>query len=220
MAKIKFKNIAPKTSSDENDVKELMLELDSLIPIFVNSSIFERDIYEDSDEDHYTETLIKYLENEKPSSRFSFKPQATLLHRRSTDIAVHLKADSEHYIFNIEAKFLPPKDYVTGEYAAIKRFKCCQHGLSSRHPSKVKILPQNAIIAYSKSGRFEQHLTSINEKILKLSNETKPDKFGLRWYKSEKLKKIYFKTTAKLKSKHKRIDKSEVILHHFWVKVI
>ena len=217
MPKIKFKNITHSKSSDNNDLNELLSELNEFIPKFKTSPIFQRDIFDGSDEDHYTETLIKYLEHVKLESRFAFKPQASLPHKRSIDIGVHLKASSEHYIFNIEAKFLPPKDYVTGEYAAIKRFKKCQHGLSHCNPSLAKLLAKNAIVAYSKSGTYEKHLIAINNKIITLSNNNTPDKFGLTWIDIEQLQKINLNTTASLKSEHVRIDQSKVTLYHFWV---
>lgn len=219
MAKIILKNIPPGKSSDDKDLTELLLELDALIPNFVESAIYKRDIIETSNEDHFTETLIKYLENVKCDSRFSFKQQASLLKRRSTDIGVHLKANSEHYIFNIEAKFLPPKDYVTGDYAAIKRFRKGEHGLSSYNPLKAKKLPQSAIAGYSKSGTFDKHLNTINKKIVALAKSKKADKFGLMWRSSEQLKKITFATAAKLESNHQRLDGSLFRLHHFWVHV-
>jgi len=130
-----------------------------------------------------------------------------------------LKANNEHYIFNIEAKFLPPKDYVTGEYAAIKRFKKCEHGLSHCNPEIAKLLPQNAIVAYSRSGTYTKHLESINQKIVRLSKQNKSDKFGLKWNTEEQLKLLNLTTSAKLQSKHQRNDKSEVTLYHFWVSV-
>ena len=105
-----LRNIGKNTSSDMEDIRELVAELTLLIPDFVTSSVFQRDIFQDSDENHFTETLIKYLENEKTDSRFSFTPQASLPNKRSIDIAVYLKASSEHYIYNIEAKYLPSKE--------------------------------------------------------------------------------------------------------------
>ena len=114
---------------------------------------------------------------------------------------------------------MPPKDYVTGEYAAIKRFRLGQHGLSHRNPKIAKYLPQNAIVAYSKSSTFENHLSLINKKIPKLAKRTSPDKFGLMWSDMEHLQKIKFSTSARLKSEHQRINKPNVILHHFWVHI-
>lgn len=220
MAINNFKNVERGKSSDESDVEELLSELDQLIPGFVGSHIFERDIYSESDEDHYTTTLVKYFENEYKESRFSFKQEKSLPNRRRIDIAVHLKANSEYYIFNIEAKFLPPTDYVSEKNtSAIKRFKCGQHGLSNRNPYKAKLLPENAIVAYSKSGTFDEHLVKINNKISKLATKAISGKFGLTWQKSEQLQKIYINTTAKFKSTHPRVDGSMVALHHFWVYV-
>jgi len=214
-----FKNIKRGKSSDLSDVEELLAQLDELIPQFVGSPIFKRDIFDKSNEDDYTSTLIKYFVNQDPNSRFSFESQTPLPKKRRMDIGVYVKTDSEHYILNIEAKFLPPKDYVTGEYAAIKRFKCGQHGLSNRNPAKAKLLQENVVVAYSKSGTFNQHLTKINNKIFKLAALATPDKFGLTWDESEQLQKINFNSTAKLKSTHSRVDDSEVVLHHFWVNV-
>ena len=217
MPLIQFKNIAPQKSSDERDLEVLLSELYQMIPEFIESSIFKRDIFDESDENHYTETLIKYLENEKKGSRFSYKQQASLPNKRSTDIGVHLKADSEHYIFNIEAKFLPTNDYVTGEYAAIKRFKKLDHGLSNRNPSIAKLLSVSAVLGYSRSGTFENHLASINNLIFKLSKSTTPDKFGLSWHNTEQLQEIKIDKTAILASEHSRLGNSSIRLHHFWV---
>lgn len=219
MPQIQFKNIPPKKSSDARDLEVLLSELHQMIPEFIESSIFNRDIFDKSDENHYTETLIKYLENEKSDSRFSYKQQASLPNKRSTDIGVHLKADSEHYIFNIEAKFLPTNDYVTREYAAIKRFKKLDHGLSNRNPNIAKLLPESAIVGYSHSGTFENHLASINNLILKLSKSTTLDKFGLSWHDTEQLRKIKIDKTAILVSDHPRHGNSSIRLHHFWVYV-
>jgi hypothetical protein len=219
MAINQFKIIPPNKSSDKEDLEKLLSELYQMIPKFIESPIFDRDIFDNSDENHYTETFIKYVENEKKDSRFSYKQQISLPNKRSADIGIHLKADSEYYIFNIEAKFLPPNDYVTGEYAAIKRFKKNEHGLSNRNPAKAKKLPESAIIAYSKSGTFDNHLENINKSILKLSKSKIPDKFGLTWSDTEQLRTIKFDKTAILTSEHSRTDETKIRLHHFWVYV-
>jgi hypothetical protein len=217
MPSIQFKIIPLKKSSNKEDLEKLLSELNQMIPDFIGSPIFNRDIFDDSDENHYTETLVKYLENENIDSRFSYKQQASLPNKRSTDIGVHLKADSEHYMFNIEAKFLPPKDYVTGEYAAIKRFKKLDHGLSNRNPAKAKILPESAIVGYSQSGALKNHLEIINKTIFTLSESKTLDKFGLTWHESEQLREIKVDKTVILVSEHSRYDNSSIRLHHFWV---
>lgn len=222
MSNIQFKNIAHGKSSDEQDLINLLSELNQMIPTFAKSSIFIRDIYDSSDENHYTETLIKYFANESPNSRFSYMNQSSLPNKRSIDIGVYLKANSEHYVFCIEAKFLPPKDYVTGEYAAIKRFKKREHGLSNRNPHKAKKLTASAIVGYSKSGSFDAHLAKINTRIRGLTKSHDRCEFGLTWQDSEQLQKSNWHVDefAASHSSHLCIDQTMILLHHFWVKVI
>jgi hypothetical protein len=117
--------------------------------------------------------------------------------------------------FTIEAKVLPtPKgtksyprnefEYVYGKGGGVERFKKNKHGLDDEN----NLLVENGMIAFVKENDFDFWLQKTNQWI----NDA-------TWSKSEKLKKVYFRTTAKLKSKHKRIDSSEVVLHHFWIKV-
>lgn len=220
---MKFKNIELNSSSDNNDVAELISILEQKISLFYDSAIFKRDIFEGSNENHYTETLIKFLEEGEKTERFSFKPQVLQKEKRTCDIGVHLRADSEFYIFCIEAKFLPhsPNDYVVGDYAAIKRFKKNEHGISNFNEAKSYPLPESGIVAYVKSGNFETHFEKINDEIQELSNKfsTVKDKFGLNWQVSEKLTPKYPPQNDKHESKHLRIDNSTVKLHHFWVAV-
>lgn len=167
-------------------------------------------------EDILTEALVSFFVNN--TEDFSFMTQATQ-GKRKVDIGVFLRGNNLNYIFCIEAKFLPhsPFDYVTGEYAAIKRFKANEHGLNN---SIEKIpLSQNGIIAYVTSGTFEKHFIKINKEIQKISNNhsQKPDEFGLKWNNSEQLEKIYFNSIGKLFSKHPRKQTSDVSLHHFWI---
>ncbi len=219
MSNIPFKNISQKKSSDENDLKELLTELNNLVPKFIDSSTFKRDIFDMSDENHYTETFIKYFLNENKESRFGLMNQISLPNRRSSDVGIYLKANDEHYIFCLEAKFLPPTDYVSGEYAAIKRYKKLEHGLSHRDPNKAKHLPKSGILAYSKTDTFVSHLAKINGKIETLS-KISMDEYGLNWDASEKLSSVEIKKTAYLKSKHPRNESNYIELHHFWVNIL
>ena len=127
----------------------------------------------------------------------------------------------ENYIFCIEAKILPTAEYVTSNTGAIKRFKKCEHGLSSSNPIIRKPLLQNAIVAYVRSDLFENHYNKINKEIYKNANRhsQKPDRFGLIWIESEKLEKIYFKSIGKLISNHPRSVAPDVKLYHFWIYV-
>jgi hypothetical protein len=118
-------------------------------------------------------------------------------------------------IFTIEAKLLPtPKgnsknlrdehEYVYGEGAGIQRFKDGNHGRDNLD----NILPENAMIGFLKENDFDFWLQKINQWVR-----------DANWVESEILEKIYFKSTGKLKSKHRRSDKSDLLLHHFWIKV-
>lgn len=214
------KNINESKSSDENELQVLLKKLEALIPVFPNADIFQQ-IDENSDEDHYTELLIKFLDKNTPS-RFKFFNQATQKKSgkkaKTVDIGIYLSYDELfNYIFCIEAKYLPTNNYVTGESAAIKRFRKCEHGLSNRNPKIGKPLPENGIVAYLKSGNFETHQTKINQKIINLSKDNQTDKFGLKWHASEQLQKT--KLDYKFISDHSRINAKNVKLHHFWVKV-
>jgi hypothetical protein len=211
---IHLKNIQPKSSSDENDLSILIKELERLLPLFTSSDFFS-DLDKTSNENHYTEQLIKYL-TYSASSKFVFFNQPTQKDKRSVDLGIYLKADRKsNYIFCIEAKFLPSYDYVTGEYAAIKRFKKCEHGLS-KYKNGIPLL-ENSIVAYVKKESFKNHQAKINKKITELSKKRKEDKFDLTWNKSEQLKETSL--TTKFISNHLRIDAPNVKLHHFWIAV-
>ncbi|MFK7949022.1 MAG: hypothetical protein AB8G11_15625 [Saprospiraceae bacterium] len=219
MKNFSLKNINEGASSDENEVQVLLSELEKLLPVFPKSTIFEQ-VTEDSDEDHYTELLIKFL-SFKASKRFVFFNQASQKKdkrkARTVDISIYLSNDELcNYIFCIEAKYLPTSNYVTGDSAAIKRFKKCEHGLSNTHPKLGKPLPENAIVAYVTAKTFAEHKTSINKKITQLSKKGK-DKFGLIWKESEHLKNTSL--DYKYISSHPRQNTPNIKLHHFWVNV-
>ena len=141
--------------------------------------------------------------------------------KRTVDIAIKSADSKGHYIFCLEAKWIDADDYITGDTGAIKRFKKCEHGLSSSNSSNFKPLDESGIVAYVKSGNFEDHFKKINKKIEDLSNQfsTQTDNFGLNWHSSEKLTQKYPNQSDKYISEHKRIDKTDLKLHHFWVNV-
>lgn len=213
---INVKNIKRKSSSDESDLSKLLDELNKYIFLFPKSSFFNQ-LDETSDENHHTELLIKHL-TFSISKRFTFFNQPSQKGRRSVDVGVYLTDDKEaNYIFCIEAKFLPTYDYVTGNFAAIKRFRKCEHGLSNRNLKLAKPLSKNGIVAYMRKGKIKEHKTKINQKIEELSKDNKVDEFGLIWNKSEQLQSMSI--TNKLISNHPRQNASNVQLHHFWIKV-
>lgn len=200
-------------------VSKLLEFLDDNLPNFLNEFPYKKKNVKSLNENSLTEALVFFLMNKARTEGFSFMQQVTQEGKRTVDIGVFLFGNRLNYIFCFEAKFLPhsPFDYVTGEYAAIKRFKANEHGLNN---SIDKIpLSQNGIIAYVKSGSFDDHFLTINNQIQKIALKycQNPDKFGLNWYYSEQLEKIYFSPMAKLISRHPRKNAHDVSLYHFWI---
>ena len=78
----------------------------------------------------------------------------------------------------------------------------------SRLDSQNEYLKENGMIAYVLQNDFQYWFGKINQWII-----------DTRWESSEKLALDYSDSTAKLISKHMRVDRSEFILHHFWVNV-
>jgi len=202
-------------------VSKLLEFLDDNLPNFLNEFPHDRKNVNSMSENSLTEALVFFLINKARTEGFSFMQQTTQEGKRTVDIGVFLFGNQLNYIFCIEAKFLPhsPSDYVTGEYAAIKRFKANEHGLNNSIEQTP--LSQNGIIAYVKSGTFDEHFLMINEKIQKVAStySQKPDEFGLNWYNSEQLEKIYLRSIAKLISNHPRKKVSYVSLYHFWISI-
>jgi len=204
-----------------DSVFKLLAIMDNNLPEFLKSLPYDKKTVSSMEEDKLTEELVRFFLNKVHIEGFLFMSQPIQKGRRKVDIGVFLAGNNSEYIFCIEAKFLRLRhssfDYVTGEYAAIKRFKAKEHGLNN---SIEKVpLPQNGIVAYVKSGTFKDHFIKINEKIKKLSenHSHKQDEFGSTWNKSEQLEKIYFKSIAKLFSIHPRPKTTDVSLYHFWI---
>jgi len=218
---------SPNNRKPNKTIQDLIDFIESAVKGFTNSTTFKQQYHDKSDEDHLTEILLWHYqeENRKHEEKYIFMAQPKQENRRKVDIGIGLFGGSGNYIFCIEAKILllpqPCFDYITGKYAAIKRFKAQEHGLSSSNPNIGKPLPYNCIIAYVKLGTFKEHFIKINEKIKEIAEKhsQQADKFGLTWNASEQLEKIYFKSIAKLFSKHPRQSSSDVSLYHFWIYV-
>jgi hypothetical protein len=216
----KFKPVNRFKRKLNNPVSILLDFINSVLPEFVKNFPFEAGIIK-MNEDALSEALVFFLLNRARTENFSFISQPNQKGRRKVDIGVFLFGNNLNYLFCIEVKLLPhPRfDYVTGENAAIKRFKANEHGLNNCD-EKIP-LPQSGIIAFVKSGNFEKHKININEKIqtLATTHSQKNDEFGLTWNNSEQLVKVYFNSIGRLSSKHPRKDNSEINLHHFWIYV-
>ncbi len=202
-------------------VSRLLSFLDNTLPYFFNEFPFDKKNATSMNENILTEALVFFLMNKARTGDFSFMPQSNQETGRTVDIGVCLFGSNLNYFFCIEAKFLPhsPFDYVTGKYAAIKRFKAREHGLNNSIEKKP--LAQSGIVAYVKEGKFDDHFVKINGRIKELAenHSQNTDKFGLTWNVAEQLEKVYFESIAKLFSTHPRQNASDVNLHHFWVYV-
>lgn len=128
---------------------------------------------------------------------------------------------SDDSFFSIEAKRLPTvgtnreKEYVVGfdrPCGGMERFKDGAHGSRIKHA---------ALVGFVQKENFDHWFIKINEWILELANDRKKK----LWMKSDKLKKVNFKSSpvVELRSKNDRIvgskkDKIEIL--HFWINLI
>jgi hypothetical protein len=213
----------PKNRRRNKTIEDLIIFIEKASKSFTSSSSFKTQYHQNSDEDHLTEILVWHYneEDRQDGGKYIFMPQPEQEGRRKVDIGIGLHDGHGNYIFCIEAKILPTSEYITGNTGAIKRFKKCEHGLSSSNPNNKKSLPHNAIVAYVKSDTFKKHFDKINKDIQKMakSYSQKTDKFGLTWNNSEQLEKNYFDSIGRFSSKHPRQQALDVNLHHFWIYV-
>ena len=207
----------------DKTINDLIVFIEKGVQTFTSSSSYKNQYHEDSDEDHLTEILVWHYQeiNRHDNENYIIIAQTRQENRRKVDIGIGLYGGEGDYIFCIEAKILPTNKYITGNTGAIKRFKKCEHGLSSFNPKNRKPLSNSCIVAYVKLGTFNEHLMKINGKIQEIASKhsEKPDEFGLTWYNSEQLEKIYFSSIARLISKHPRENSYHINLHHFWISV-
>lgn len=200
-----FKNLKPNTL-----VNDLVLHIEEEVVHFTSSQEFKNVLIKKKNENQHSLAFCLFMSNKH--SIFSFQRENSQKANCTVDIGVYF---GSILIFTIEAKILPtPKgnkknprtehEYVYGKGAAIQRFKEGYHGLNNQD----EYLKENGIIAYINGNNFNDWFEKINEWII----ETK-------WGNSEKLQIKYFDKSGKLISTHTRTDKSELILHHFWVNV-
>lgn len=222
-----IRNISPNTTT-----KRLIHFIEKALMTFTSSNIFKtRCIHINKSkpsENSITSALREYLDmlsRENLDNIFYFETQAEQKENesqkgssRSVDIAISTNKSDGHYIFCLEAKKIKNyKNYINSDIGAIKRFKNCDHGLSSPNPDNRKLLPENGIVGYSSIKNFQKHFDKINEKIESLSKDfaSKQDEFGLNWYDTELLQKQ--DNTKNYISHHKRTTGENLTIHHFWV---
>jgi hypothetical protein len=211
----------PVNRGPDKTIIDLLIFIEKGVETFTNSSPFKNQYHGNSDEDHLTEILVCHYQetNRHHSENYLIMNQPKQKNKRKVDIGFGLHSGARNYLFCIEAKILPTREYVTSNTGAIKRFKKCEHGLSSSNPNTRKPLSYSGIVAYVKSGTFDEHFLKINEKILenvrKFSQQ--PDEFDLTWHDSEQLNKVNFSPFAKLLSRHPRQEAPDIRLYHFWI---
>ena len=131
------------------------------------------------------------------------------------DRVIDSKLAGNKSFFSIEAKRLPTpgskreKEYVIGlkNNGGIERFKTGKHGSQLKYSGMIGFIQENDFKYWNKK---------INEWIVELSRMD--NESDIKWHESEILRPEHFKrTTAQLVSKHKRMDKSNIVLCHLWV---
>ncbi len=198
---------------EPNEVfQKLIRHIETTLPEFSTSDEFANLLKIKKNEDQHTIAFCLFMNNRQAYS-FVFQREIPQKGSFKVDIGVH---KGTVLLFTIEAKLLPTPirgkkskrkkyEYVYGKSGGIQRFKDGNHGLDHQ----LELLPENGLIAFVKKEQFEHWLPTINQWIK-----------DVEWDESEQLQKVYFNTTtAKLLSKHKRVDGSDLTLHHFWVYV-
>ena len=201
-----FQNLQP-----NNLVEDLINYIEKEIVLFTSSIEFTDVLKKKKNENQHSLAFCVFMTN-RCQSRFCFQRENSQKASSTVDIGVY---SGSNLIYTIEAKLLPtpmgskklPREeheYVYGKGAGIQRFKEGKHGLDNQD----EYLKENGMIAYVLQNDFQYWFGKINQWII-----------DARWESSEKLAIDYSNSTAKLISKHKRVDKSEFVLHHFWVNV-
>lgn len=153
-------------------------------------------------ENDISKELSFFLNNMIEDSGYVFGFQAV-----GPDILVRQYRAKMHSdaLFFIEAKRLPPtsdKDYVT---TGIGRFKEEKHG--KRHDVA-------AMLGYVQEDDFNHWHGKVNSWIEDLIPATDKE---LKWENQDKLKKVKVTEIGEYSSKHSRISKGPITLHHFWI---
>ncbi|MBN8876773.1 MAG: hypothetical protein J0I32_04450 [Sphingobacteriales bacterium] len=200
-----------KVLEPNNLVGDLVALIQTELASFTKSDEFVNILEKKKNENQHSLSFCVFMTN-KCKSKFYFARENAQKGSSVIDIGVYHGAD---LIFTIEAKLLPtPKgrsdqkrdehEYVYGKGAGIQRFKDGNHGTDNLD----NFLKENAMIGFLKGDDFDFWLQKVNQWIR-----------DANWSESELLEKIEFQSTGKLKSKHSRSNNSDVLLHHFWIKV-
>ncbi|GEM_PF-844809 len=206
-----FREIEP--NSSDKIIVDLLYYIESRLPEFINSPEFSNVLAHKKNENQHSLSFCLYMTN-GCKSIFCFQRENSQLGSSTIDIGIYFGSS---LIFTIEAKILPtPKtksrcvhEYVYAEKCGgVQRFKQGNHGVDNRN----NYFLESGMIAYIKENDFDYWLNTVNQWISQVG-----------WHDSEKLEKVYFKSIARLISKHsrqtKQPDTPDITLHHFWVYV-
>ena len=197
--------------SSNQAILDIIKYVEDKLPDFTKSREFIDTLENKKNENQHSELFCLYMTN-KCNSKYYFCREKTQPGTYTIDIGIY---QGSNLIFAIEAKLLPtPKgtkqkprseyEYVYGKGGGIQRFRDGFHGIDNRGNP----LSENGMIAYIKEQDFEYWFSKINQWIL-----------DAQWNEFEQLEKIYFKSIAKLISKHPCKKASYVSLYHFWISV-
>lgn len=201
-----FKHLEPNSA-----IQNLHEYLESELIEFPQSKALAENLVLKKNENQHSSALCLFMTC-RSKSQYYFERETSQKGGSRIDIGVYL---GNTLIYTIEAKVLPtPKgtrkkprfehEYVYGDAAGIQRFKEEKHGLDHKN----NLLPQSGLIAYIKEKDFSHWQSKVNEWINDAS-----------WSATEHLEILYFKSVARLISKHERKNKSYIVLNHFWLYV-
>lgn len=155
--------------------------------------------------ENYISTQISlFLSNKSNESGYIFGFQAT-----GPDILVYQFPHVVHTpeLFVIEAKRLPPtrsRDYVK---MGIRRFKTEEHG----KPHELA-----AILGYIQDKDSSYWYKIVNSWIDTLISDADDTP---KWVEQDKLRRIKVTDLTEYESKHSRVSKNPIKLHHLWIKL-
>jgi hypothetical protein len=153
-------------------------------------------------ENYISQELCFFLENKVNETGYLFGFQAIGpdIQVRQFGAVVHSQS-----LFLIEAKRLDctiSNDYVS---TGIGRFKKEKHG---------KQYDIAAMLGYVQGNDFDHWYNKVNSWIVELISDKNENP---RWASDEQLSKVNITEIGEYESKHFRITKSPIVLHHFWI---
>ena len=201
-----FTQLKPSTIVDD-----LLQLIDTYLPGFTGSDEFVNILEKKKNENQHSLSFCVYMTN-KCASRFYFGRENAQFGSSVIDIGIYYGGS---LVFTIEAKLLPtPKgtkikpraeyEYVHGDGAGIQRFKEEKHGLNNAGD----LLPESGMIAFVKEKDYTYWYDKVNDWIT-----------AAKWPDTEILTGITSDPITKLRSTHTRKGKSQIALHHYWIKV-